>query len=95
MVKTNGNYAGWQLEEVAVSALQGQVAKLIAEHGMENTPLSPNMMVTDKFIIVLEALDELGHILSSTEPVAMGLILRQVFKVAALSAMFGESLMES
>jgi hypothetical protein len=53
------------------------------------------MMTTDKFILVLEALDELGHLLSDTEPVAMGLILRQVFKVAALAAMFGESLMES
>lgn len=95
MHKTNGNTQGWQLEDVAVSAIQGQVAQIIAREGMENTPLSQNMMTTDKFIIVLEAMDELGHILSSTEPVPMGLILRQVFKVAALSAMFGESLMES
>lgn len=95
MVKVNGTYAGWQLEDVSVSAIQGQVAKIIAEHGMDNTPLAADMMTTDKFIIVLEAMDELGHILSDTESVAMGLILRQVFKIAALAAMFGESLMES
>jgi len=89
------NVHGWQLDNVAISAIQGQVAQIIAREGIDNTPLSQNMMTTDKFVILLEALDELGHLLSDTEPVAMGLILRQVFKVAALAAMFGESLMES
>jgi hypothetical protein len=95
MPKRIEEHTDWQLQDVAISAIQGQVAQIIARHGIDNTPLSQNMSVTEKFVIVLEALDELGHLLSDKEPVAMGLILRQVFKIAALSAMFGESLMES
>jgi hypothetical protein len=94
MHKTNGNAQGWMLEDVAVSAIQSQVSQIIAHDGYDNTPLSQNMLATDKFVILLEAFDELGHLLSM-DFVASGVLTRQIFKVSALAAMFGESLMES
>jgi hypothetical protein len=89
--KMSGNYQGWALEGITVSAVQSQVAQIVAEKGWDNSPFSDNMSIQDKFIIVLEALDELGHLLSA-DIVTTHAIMRQTFKIAALAAMFGESL---
>jgi hypothetical protein len=92
--KTSGTAQGWILELVTVQAVQAQVAQIIAREGWDGTPLSQNRSVQDKFIMMLEALDELGHLMSM-DIVSLNAIMRQTFKIAALASMFGESLMES
>jgi hypothetical protein len=83
--KMNSKYL---LTENTVRCVQAQVTELIAN----GTDLyADHVTVQDKFITVLEALDDLGQMLSR-EMVTTGSIMYQTYKIAALAAMFGESL---